>query len=517
MSEATRASTEGAPADAGPGKAGFPVVLSADRTLMAAQRTLFDGMLCGSQTTRTPSLLVRWLLAPRVTQRGCRASAAPLGLRRLEAAVATAGWDVAVVPPERLPAAIGPATRIIGLSCGDPLGLGMSSTTMTAIVGGRTHASRALQRLTRRVARLRKAAPDSRLVVGGPGAWQLAADDDARRRLVIDHVVTGYCEGNVGQLFDAVCNGRDTPTVLPGEGVGAETIPPILGPALMGSSEISRGCGLGCEFCALARTPMVHLPHRTILADVETNLAGGAGTITLVTEDIFRYGAGGSRVRPRAVLDLLQAIRTRAGDRLIQADHANVLSASAFSDGQLADVARLLAGREGRDDYVWLNLGVETAAGKLLAANGGRGKMGSIDPGEWGAFCREQTLRLCRAGFFPLVSLVLGLPGESADDLAATLAWVENLRDERLAVFPVLRAPMDGGAPFGRHEMSKLHWRIMRESYRLSFRWLTRLIWNNQSRGGVALWRRLTLQMLGRMQMVWWRTLFAWRLWRAQP
>jgi radical SAM superfamily enzyme YgiQ (UPF0313 family) len=512
------------------------VVLTADRTLMARFPTLFDGMVCGSQTTTTPAPLVRCLLAPPVGRDGLRARQAPLGLRRIEAALVRDGWDaaeVAVVRPEELPQALGPRTRIVGLSSGDPLGLGMNSNTMTAIAGGRIHTSRAFQRLARRLAeKLRRLAPQARVVVGGPGAWQLAADDAARRAFGVDHVITGYCEANAADLFRRLADGDSLPPVLEGECPAADGVPPIRGASVMGSVELSRGCGLGCQFCSLARTPMVHLPADTIVADAQTNLAAGVTSVALIGEDVFRYGAcataGSSsrvllphgrtsrpwhppRVNPPALLSLLGRLRELPGLRLLQTDHANVASAAQFTDDELREVHRLFVG-EGRHDFVWLNLGIETASGELLAANGGRAKMAPWPPAEWGDACLDQLRRLVRAGFFPLVSLVFGLPGETADDLERTARWVDQLRGERLAIFPLLYAPLDGRGPaLGRAEMSPAHWRLLRACYRLNFRWVPQLVWDNQAGAGVGLARRLLLQALGRGQMVWWKSLFAWR------
>ncbi len=490
---------------------GFRVVLTADRSLMADYATLFDGMVTGSQTSRTPFWLTRLLFAPGVDSQACRAGTAPLGLRRLEAAVVRGGWEtaeVAVVPPERLTEGIGPDTRIIGISCGDPLGLGMNSTTMVGISGGKIEPQRSFQKLVRRIRRLRRAATGAKVVVGGPGAWQLAVSEDARRRAGIDHIVTGYCEGNIGRLLAELADDRDMPERLHGEGVPADRIPPILAPAAMGATEISRGCGLGCGFCALGRTPMEHLPADTILSDVRTNVEGGCRSLSLVTEDLFRYGGEGLAVRPEALIDLLERIRDLAGARLVQADHANIASVLRFSGRELTRVRDLLAGRRSDDDYVWLNLGVETASGTLLAASGGAAKMAGIPADEWGDVCYAQVERLCEAGFFPLVSLMLGLPGETEDHLRASLEWVRRLAGKRVAVFPVLYAPMDGSRAFGPSEMSRLHWQLIRRCYQLNFRWTPRLVWNNQSRAGVPLWRRALVQALGKGQVAWWRALF---------
>ena len=234
------------------------------------------------------------LLAPPLAHHGVHASQAPLGLRRIQAALTAAGRpadDIAVTSPDQLKKAVGSNTRLIGISSGDPLGFGMNSTTMEGVAGGTIYTRHWFRRLSARVRRLRQRAPEARLVLGGPGAWQLAQDHDARRALGIDHLITGYCEDNVAELFRSILDGDACGPVLAGRNPTAEDIPPIAGPTVMGSVEISRGCGLGCHFCTIAREPMLHLPPDTILADAETNVAAGVRNIALITEDAFRYGA----------------------------------------------------------------------------------------------------------------------------------------------------------------------------------------------------------------------------------
>ena len=499
----------GAPPD------GFPVVLTADRSLFSRYDVLLDGMIAAAQTTRTPSPLMKGVLARRASSAGVRARAAPLGLRRIEAAFAAHGrprQETAVVAPEHLARAVGSATRLVGLSSGDPLGLGMTSTTMASVVGGEPWTTRCFRRLARRVGRIRRRAPAARLIMGGPGAWQLAQDEEARRTLGIDHVILGYCEGNLGQLVQGILEDPSAPPVLHGRCAEPEAIPPILGPTVMGSVEISRGCGLGCDFCTLGREPMVHLPLETILSDVETNLSAGVTDAVLITEDVFRFGARGREAEAGPLLALLARLRSLPRLRHVQTDHANILSAAQLADKELIEIHRLLTGGDAPETLAWLNLGVETASGELLEAHGGRAKMGDIAREEWGQVCLHQVRRLSRLGYFPLVSLVLGLPGETQADVAATLRWVSQLRHDRVAVFPVLHAPTGPGEPaFGREDMTPLHWRLFRACYRLNFRWMPRLFWSNHVRADVPLGRRLLIQALGRGQVWWWRGILAWR------
>lgn len=492
---------------------GRRIVLTADRILMADYRLLFDGMLAASQTTLTPSFVMNRLLAPRSHSRDGRAPVAPLGLRRIEAALVAGGLssdDVAVVDEEHLAAAIGPETRIVAVSSGEPCGLGMSSTTMTGIAGGRVYPQVMLRRLLRRArALVDRHAPQARLVIGGSGMWQMAdADDSVDGDLAgVDHVVTGYAEGNVAEVFAGLMSGDEQPRIIAGRGVDARDIPTVRGASTMGVVEISRGCGLGCEFCTIGREKMQHLPAETILADAQTNIAAGMNAIAILSEDCFRYGGALGNVAPDALIGLLERLRELPELALIQVDHANIMSIAQMSDDELVRVRELLVGDSGCE-FPWVNVGVESASGELLAQAGGRAKMLGTQPEDWGEVCATQVRRIIAAGWLPMVSLMLGLSGESAEDLSRTHDWVRDMRRERVTIFPVVYAPIDGGAP---PELTKAHWRLIRECYDLNFRWTPLMYDDNQRAVGVPLARRTLMQAMGKAQVLQWKTLLALR------
>jgi radical SAM superfamily enzyme len=127
---------------------------------------------------------------------------------------------------------------------------------------------------------------------------------------------------------------------------------------------------------------------------------------------------------------------------MMQIDHANITSVARFSDDQLSEVHGLLAGGDPRR-HVWVNLGVETASGRLLETASARAKMRPFPADEWPEVSREQVRRLARAGFIPMVSLLVGLPGETAHDVEETTDWVRGLRGERVVVFPLFLASVD--------------------------------------------------------------------------
>lgn len=485
---------------------GYPIVLTADRTLTARYDLLFDGMLAASTTTTTPGFLTDNLLMPTVNGSRGRCSRAPLGLRRIEAALLGSGFspdDVATVDEARLSSAVGPATRIIGISSGEPLGRGMNSSTMTAVAGGRIVPHDRFRRLLGRVRSLISGrAPDAKIVLGGPGAWQMS--EDKREAAGIDHVVVGYAEANIAEVFRDILRGKPLAHVIEGGDPRPEDIPPITAPSTMGAIEISRGCGLGCHFCTIARRPMTHLPEGTILNDVRVNISGGQNNLALLSEDFFRYGGKGVRVNPGALIDLIQKIRSTSGTGLLQIDHANLSSVAQFGDSELSAIRDILTAGQPHD-YLWVNVGVETASGRLLKECGGAAKLGGCEPDGWGPFCARQINRLMAAGFFPFVSLIIGLPGERAEDAARTLEWVAQFRHARLAIFPVIYAPVDGLRPPQHGRLTATHWELLRACYRLNFKWIPRLYWDNQAAAGVPLVRRALMRFLGTGQILqWW-------------
>jgi radical SAM superfamily enzyme YgiQ (UPF0313 family) len=499
-------------------RAGYPIVLTADRTLIANYDLLFDGMLAASQTTLIPYTLMRKLLMPPAASQDGRASVAPLGLRRIEAALLRDGFspeEVAVVTPEEIDSAIGAHTRIVAISSGEPAGQGMNTSTMTEILGGDIYPQVMFRMLLRDVQRgIAQRAPRAKIVLGGPGVWQVARSAKEQQALGIDHLLTGYVEGNVAALFRRLLNGEELPPVCAGEGVTASLIPCIRAASSMGVVEISRGCGLGCHFCTLGHEPMQHLPLQTILSDVQTNIRHGHSSIAALSEDFFRYGGHGTTVNPPALLHLLTALRQVEGLRLIQLDHANIISIAQFSDAELRQVHDALVG-DSRHDFPWVNIGVETASGRLLYANGCTVKMGGCTEEAWGVLCAEHLRRVCRAGFFPLVSLMVGLPGETEEDVQRTMTWVHGLSEERLAIFPVLYAPLDGKKGKRARDLTKQQWRLLRACYEINFRWIPRLYWDNQTGAGVPFAKKMLLQGMGRGQVLLWRTLFAWHTQRA--
>lgn len=486
------------------------VVLVAERTLSAAYKVLFEGIFATMQTTQVPALVMRRFLARAMpTDSAGRAAAAPLGLRRVESALLArtplTAADVVCTTPEALEGLLGPWVRVVGVSSSDPLGRGMSNTTTAAFWKGQLYTRVWTSRLMDRIARA-KARHGFKVVAGGAGAWQYLSDGQARVSQGIDTVFDGYFETGGPELFMDILAGADAPPEVRGEGTGAEMIEPIAAASMLGVIELSRGCGRGCRFCTMARRRMSHLPAETILADLRTNVAAGIRSVVSGSEDFFRYGATGTGVNFHALAGLLEKMKRLSGVTFMQIDHANVSSVLQFSDAELKEIRRLLTWRE-RTDYLWVNMGVESANGRLVHAVA-PGKIAPFGPDEWEDMVREAAAKMTRCGFFPVFSVILGLPGETGGDLARTLELVRGLGTTGCAVFPIFFEPVAEGERFTLEDMRAEHLELYTACYEINFKQVPGLFWDNQRAGGVSWLRRALMQLLGKMEVRSWRRNF---------
>lgn len=490
------------------------VVLVADRTLSADYRVLFEGIFATMQTTQVPSLMMKHFVSPRVgVDSGGRASAAPLGIRRLEAALLAAGFsekDVVCATPESVGRLLGPWTKLVAVSSSDFLGRGMSNTTTHSFWAGRLYTEFWMDRMMAKV-RQAKGQHKFQVIAGGAGSWQLTNDPARAAELGFDCIFEGYFEGQGVDLVRQAIDGKSLPGSVTERDSCCERVSPIAGPSVLGVIELSRGCGKGCRFCTMGLRRMEHLPSELILADLATNVRGGQRSIVSSSEDFFRYGSSGGKVNFEVLRQLLEGMKQIPGASFMQIDHANVSSVAQLSLEELCEIRRLLQW-QASTDHLWVNLGLESANGLLVQANG-PGKMSPFRAEDWEEMIKDVASKLQNAGFYGVYSVILGLPGETVGDVRRTHGLVKWLSTRRAVIFPVFYEPPvqtadEVGTPFRVASMRREHLDLYVECYELNFRRVPGLFWDNQRAGGVSWFKRSIVQALGKIEVRGWRKNF---------
>lgn len=491
------------------------VVLVADRTLSASYKILFEGIFATMQTTQVPEIAMSKFVAPKIaTDKQGRAVAVPLGLRRVESALleytGLDSGDIVCTTPEGLEKVLGPWVKVVGVSSSDPLGKGMSNTTTTSFWDGELYTKYWTRKMLERIGEA-KERYGFKVVGGGAGAWQWDRYEDATATKTIDVVFEGYFENLGPQLFTDLIDGKETESYICETGTCMDNIRASAGASMLGIVELSRGCGRGCNFCTMAAKKMEHLPVGTIISDLETNVAAGIRTVVSGSEDFFRYGAKGITPEFDKLHGLLTEMQKVRGLSFMQIDHGNVTSVMQMTDEQLREIRRLLTWKE-KSDYLWVNMGVESANGQLVAANC-PGKVAPCQPEDWDEVVRETVDRMVANGFFPVISLVLGLPGETGADVEQTLRLVKFLEKRKAVVFPIFYEPLSAdeiaaGANFTREKMRAEHLELYRTCYEMNFKRVPLLFWDNQRAGGVPWIKRALMRALGYTEIYSWRKKF---------
>ena len=397
--------------------------------------------------------LLRNFYKPVPSEREYCVRFAPLGLRRIEAALIESGIvgadHVCVVHPDNLEEVVSNDTRVVGISTKDPLGLGYVSTTYSLLLGlGRPINAFEFENLMKKIGKLKRRY-GFRVVVGGPGVWQIVRMG-LRGRYGIDVIVDGEGELIAPRVFSDVLAGRPVEGVVRGPPPNVSEIPPIRGATIYGAVEITRGCGRGCNFCTPTMQRLRSFPLDLILRDVDVNLRNGQDRVLLVTEDLFLYGASVPwEPNENAVKRLFEGILTfrRRGLKYIQVTHLN-LAAAYYKRDLTKWVAEKLV------EHAWLELrgkpiaavevGIETGSPRLLRRYMA-GKPKPYTPEEWPEVVIKSLTYMEEHDLVALATIIVGLPDETEEDAYATLKLVESIRSAGLRTFlvPLLFIPLE--------------------------------------------------------------------------
>ena len=277
---------------------------------------------------------------------------------------------------------------------------------------------------------LRHDGPEVLWVAGGPHP---TADPEGTLRLGFDVVVRGEGEATLIELIQAVAAGGDLSGVAGiayREGpdhvrftarratIDLDAYPPFpLRHRRVGPIEITRGCPFACGFCQT--TPLLggRPRHRNIeliaryAAEIRRK---GACDVRLITPNAFSYGSADGKTLNLPVLEsLLAELRRTLGDlgRLFFGTFPSEVRPEHVTDATLELVRRYA-------DNDYLVIGAQSGSQRLLE-HCGRGH-GVAD-----IFAAVRAT--LAAGMTPHVDFIFGLPGETDEDLDATIGVIREL------------------------------------------------------------------------------------------
>ncbi|MDI6642687.1 MAG: radical SAM protein [Candidatus Hodarchaeaceae archaeon] len=455
---------------------GYKVVLTADRTLMSEyHRHIFLGFSACVPQGLISDRLYFSMFCPSVETNGDGSVVvAPNGTRKIEAALLDYGFrreDVIVAHPDRLGEVVGPETKVIGITENDPLGIGPATSTFTGIFGGEAYMALKFREVLNHPS-VKKFGP--KIIVGGPGAWQLE-DEQTRARLGIDCVVVGEGEKSAGALFESAVNGGRLPGVVRGELVPTEEIPVIRGATVNGIVEIARGCGRGCDFCEPTLLWYRSLPIEHILKEVDVNLQAGRQPV-LHAEDVLRYKAKGLEINKEATVELFKAVRDHPGVSSVGISHF-ALSSVASAPDLIGEISRVLDVSE--NTPMGGQTGIETGSSKLIKEHMA-GKCKPFKPEDWPETVVDAFEILSENHWIPCATLIMGLPSETEKDVDLTIELVERLGEFKSLIVPLFFVSMGGlrgkAESFTMEKMTPKHSELLLKCWEHNFNWLPSLI-----------------------------------------
>lgn len=457
------------------------IVLTADKTLMS---NYHGGEFLGFAAcapAAIPEYIYEKVFCPPapVDDDGISAKFAPCGLRRIEAALLENGFsrdEIVVVRPDMLDRAVDERTKVLGVSTNDPLGLGPASSTFSNLAGKEPFNAISFRRLMRNPV-IRK--HQLKVIVGGPGAWQLE-DERIRMKFGIDCVLVGEGELVAPELFKKAVSGEELPRFVHGEVVPLEKFPKIKGATVNGLVEIARGCGRGCKFCNPTMLKFRCLPLEHILEEVRLNLRK-VGRVLLHAEDVLRYKANGVIPNEQAVIELFEAVKRLyiEENRPLDIGISHFALASVVAKPALVrELSEVMEVGTRENPWASGQTGIETASERLVEMHM-QGKVRPFKPEEWREVVLEAHEILKENHWVPCSTLVMGLPKEGAKDVLKTIELVEDLRAYKSLIVPLFFVPIGNLTDQSFFTMKKMlpeHWMLFAACLKHDFKWVYTLI-----------------------------------------
>ena len=375
----------------------------------------------------------------------------PLGLRKVEAILLKEfpERDVKVVHPESLHHWVGPRTKALGINTMNPLGLAYVDTTYSSIIGfGGESINSAEFKNTVFHPSVLKHRP--KVIVGGGGSWQIDRAD-VYDELGVSTITMGECEDVIVPLFRKAVAGETLPRVVKGGTPTLEDIPHIRHRSTYGLVEIMRGCGRMCKFCSPTMRKKISFPADYVVEEVRRNVAEGSNMAFTVTEDMFLYQSKDNFVPNReAIVDLYGSIAGVPGVQYIQISHASLVPAI-YDERMIEELSGILLPRTlwnkrhhpgYKNDFISVEVGIETGSVRIMRdIMPNKARPFNID--EWPNLVTQAVGIMNDHDWYPLATIMTGMPGETEDDTMRTLDLLDRLKGSKMFFTPILFIPLE--------------------------------------------------------------------------
>jgi len=433
-------------------------VLVSDTTLnrQYSNFPLLDFLPC-APSNKVPWIVWEFLKGKSPPAIGGRASVAPYALRKLESALLTQHKpeEIVVAHEDHLEEVVRDDTEVIGVYTMDPLGLGPLTMSYSALFSNKSKSWVRLE-FESLIARLNRAraSKKAKLVVGGPGVWELMALPEQMEALGIDLAFQGEADDIANELFEDFATGAVYGSEYfqgfssfgndfrrnwvshskfvsrrPGQKQfpNLDEIPLIKGPTVKGFVEVMRGCGIGCDFCEVTLRPIRYYTTEMVKSEVAVNVAAGNTNAWVHSDEIFAYKHEAHFVPNQdAIEELFRAIMSVDGLVSANPTHGRISIPAAYPE-----LPRAISGIVGAGPGHWVGVqaGIETGSERLATIHMPNKTLPlRIGPdGEWQEIVLKGLVNFNLAYWRPAFTIQVGQMDETPEDNWETVRLVNRM------------------------------------------------------------------------------------------
>ena len=406
---------------------GKKVVITTDRSLFTTYREnpWFFGLASAFPTNWMPRFIQHkfYCKAPEPNYDGT-AKSATLALRCVESSFIQNGIpkeDIVVAHPNNLYKFIGKRTEFVCISAQDPLGIGPVTTTWRSLAGSDSFNQEEFRRLMINDLSQYRKKYNFKIVVGGPGSWQLSSKEQLDL-FKIDYLTIGEVETLIPKIISL-----PNQKIIKTPPAKADEVPPILGSTMDGLIEITRGCGLGCSFCGPTLSGKLRsFPLEKVVADATLNVRMRQnGTIHMHSDNTLNYGSKTLLPDEDVIMNLYKSLFAIDQIKRVYLTFNN-LSTIAYLPDFIKKLTKFLKNKGHK--YYYCQTGIETASSRLMKKHMPN-KCNPYTPEEWPDVVERAIKVLKENKWIVVPTIIIGLPGEQKEDLLQTLKLITTLED----------------------------------------------------------------------------------------